>query len=194
MRPDADTALTRMYNQSPNSIGPDGKPRGLLCASPARPPPLALGPSPYRPVRILDDRPGLTAPPLLLPRAQTRARSTASSRRGGPRASSGGTRARSLTSRASHLTRSVPPTFLSARSSEAVDRAESPHQEGRAGPLPAVPPCLDPACPHEALTDRPPTTPPPARPAGRHARRQRVHLAQVDRVEAEQRDARARLN
>lgn len=27
-----DTALTRMYNQSPNSIGPDGKPRGLLCA------------------------------------------------------------------------------------------------------------------------------------------------------------------
>jgi len=26
-----DTALTRMYNQSPNSIGPDGKPRGLLC-------------------------------------------------------------------------------------------------------------------------------------------------------------------
>jgi solute carrier family 25 protein 34/35 len=28
----ADTALTRMYNQSPNSIGPDGKPRGLLCA------------------------------------------------------------------------------------------------------------------------------------------------------------------
>lgn len=28
-----DTALTRMYNQSPNSIGPDGKPRGLLCES-----------------------------------------------------------------------------------------------------------------------------------------------------------------
>lgn len=27
----ADTALTRMYNQSPNAIGPDGKPRGLLC-------------------------------------------------------------------------------------------------------------------------------------------------------------------
>lgn len=27
-----DTALTRMYNQSPNAIGPDGKPRGLLCA------------------------------------------------------------------------------------------------------------------------------------------------------------------
>ncbi|GJN87435.1 hypothetical protein Rhopal_000384-T1 [Rhodotorula paludigena] len=30
----ADTALTRMYNQSPNSIGPDGKPRGLLYKSP----------------------------------------------------------------------------------------------------------------------------------------------------------------
>lgn len=29
----ADTVLTRMYNQSPNSIGPDGKPRGLLCQS-----------------------------------------------------------------------------------------------------------------------------------------------------------------
>lgn len=27
----ADTALTRMYNQSPDSVGPDGKPRGLLC-------------------------------------------------------------------------------------------------------------------------------------------------------------------
>ncbi|GAA6002186.1 hypothetical protein JCM10207_003115 [Rhodosporidiobolus poonsookiae] len=30
----ADTALTRMYNQSPNSIGPDGRPRGLLYKSP----------------------------------------------------------------------------------------------------------------------------------------------------------------
>jgi len=30
----ADTALTRMYNQSPNSIGPDGKPRGLLYKNP----------------------------------------------------------------------------------------------------------------------------------------------------------------
>ncbi|GAA5948280.1 hypothetical protein JCM10213_002220 [Rhodosporidiobolus nylandii] len=30
----ADTALTRMYNQSPNAIGPDGKPRGLLYTSP----------------------------------------------------------------------------------------------------------------------------------------------------------------
>ncbi|GAA5903439.1 uncharacterized protein JCM6883_005004 [Sporobolomyces salmoneus] len=30
----ADTVLTRMYNQSPNSIGPDGKPRGLLYTSP----------------------------------------------------------------------------------------------------------------------------------------------------------------
>lgn len=30
---ETDTALTRMYNQSPNSIGPDGKPRGLLCES-----------------------------------------------------------------------------------------------------------------------------------------------------------------
>lgn len=30
---ETDTALTRMYNQSPNSIGPDGKPRGLLCKS-----------------------------------------------------------------------------------------------------------------------------------------------------------------
>ncbi|KAK4705612.1 hypothetical protein P7C70_g581, partial [Phenoliferia sp. Uapishka_3] len=30
----ADTALTRMYNQAPNSIGPDGKPRGLLYKNP----------------------------------------------------------------------------------------------------------------------------------------------------------------
>ncbi|KAL7343701.1 mitochondrial carrier domain-containing protein [Rhodotorula toruloides] len=30
----ADTALTRMYNQSPNSVGPDGKPRGLLYKNP----------------------------------------------------------------------------------------------------------------------------------------------------------------
>ncbi|GAA96845.1 uncharacterized protein L969DRAFT_478866 [Mixia osmundae IAM 14324] len=30
----ADTALTRMYNQSPNAIGPDGKPRGLLYKNP----------------------------------------------------------------------------------------------------------------------------------------------------------------
>ncbi|KDE04783.1 hypothetical protein MVLG_04837 [Microbotryum lychnidis-dioicae p1A1 Lamole] len=30
----ADTALTRMYNQSPNSLGPDGKPRGLLYKNP----------------------------------------------------------------------------------------------------------------------------------------------------------------
>ncbi|GAA5951021.1 hypothetical protein JCM8115_005033 [Rhodotorula mucilaginosa] len=30
----ADTVLTRMYNQSPNSIGPDGKPRGLLYKNP----------------------------------------------------------------------------------------------------------------------------------------------------------------
>ncbi|KAM0788124.1 hypothetical protein ACM66B_001289 [Microbotryomycetes sp. NB124-2] len=29
-----DTALTRMYNQSPNAIGPDGKPRGLLYKNP----------------------------------------------------------------------------------------------------------------------------------------------------------------
>lgn len=35
----ADTVLTRMYNQSPNSIGPDGKPRGILCQSS---PPLVL--------------------------------------------------------------------------------------------------------------------------------------------------------
>ncbi|SCV71234.1 BQ2448_2822 [Microbotryum intermedium] len=30
----ADTALTRMYNQSPNSLGPDGKLRGLLYKNP----------------------------------------------------------------------------------------------------------------------------------------------------------------
>ncbi|KAL7004369.1 Mitochondrial oxaloacetate carrier protein [Cystobasidiomycetes sp. EMM_F5] len=30
----ADTALTRMYNQSPNSIGPDGKMRGLMYKNP----------------------------------------------------------------------------------------------------------------------------------------------------------------
>ncbi|BGP54379.1 hypothetical protein JCM8202_000812 [Rhodotorula sphaerocarpa] len=30
----ADTVLTRMYNQAPNSIGPDGKPRGLLYKNP----------------------------------------------------------------------------------------------------------------------------------------------------------------
>lgn len=30
----ADTALTRMYNQSPNALGPDGKVRGLLYKNP----------------------------------------------------------------------------------------------------------------------------------------------------------------
>ncbi|KAH8926678.1 mitochondrial carrier [Atractiella rhizophila] len=30
----ADTALTRMYNQSPDALGPDGKPRGLLYKNP----------------------------------------------------------------------------------------------------------------------------------------------------------------
>lgn len=30
----ADTALTRMYNQSPNALGPDGKPRGLMYKNP----------------------------------------------------------------------------------------------------------------------------------------------------------------
>ncbi|CEQ42985.1 SPOSA6832_04864 [Sporobolomyces salmonicolor] len=53
-----DTALTRMYNQSPNSIGPDGKPRGLLCASFLSNPPLPfLPPSLSVPYDVVDKNP-----------------------------------------------------------------------------------------------------------------------------------------